>query len=994
MNFQDKLKQIGQNIITFIKKGFIQRFFRISYDVVWNIILFFLIVGLLGFFFIGGIGAGYFASLIKDEPLRPSEEMVGAIFNYEETSEIYFANNVFLGEVSSDLHRDVTTLDKVSKDIINGLIATEDEYFETHEGIVPKAILRAVFQEVSGSALQTGGSTLTQQIIKNQILTNEVSFDRKAKEIVLAMRLEKFMEKDEILEAYLNISPFGRNSNGRNIAGIQTAAQGIFGVDADEVNLAQAAFLAGLPQSPIAYSPFTNVGTVKSPEGLADGLSRMETVLSRMLSAGYINESQYQNALDFDLVGSLAERLPTTFDEYPYLSEEVRRRVESIFKEMLALEDGYTLEELESSPELNEQYQIYALRELSQGGYKIHTTINKEIYDKFQEVTANYSNYGRDKTAVVREGNETRTIMTEDPETEELIPLVQQQQAGAVLRDNATGAIIAFVAGRDFERDNVNFAVGTTRRQVGSTAKPILVYGPAYEEGVLQPGSILPDAKFVDNSGPDAWSPSNFSRGRYYGLVTARRAMVSSYNVSTAYGYIQLLQKANPIPDYLVKMGFDHIPENQYRLPAMALGSFEATVEENTSAFSTYGNNGQFVEGYMIEKIETIDGEVIYQHESKPVDVFSPQTSYLIIDVMRDAITSGTGGTARRNLKYPSVDWAGKTGTSNDLVDAWFVATNPNVTLGSWMGYGYRQSLDDGYSGRNQAYWAQLANAATDIDPELMAPAGRFQQPGGLVSRSFSLVSGLPPSEISRSLGLVGSDLFNANFVPSGEDYSVIKGNYVMVDGKAVIPGDQTPSEFVQGDGIIFNPEWLSNMGYDQFEDLNHLIPSNNAAWDGIEFPELKASDIVDTGKAPSAPQSLTKSGNTLSWNAPSSKNIVGYRIYRSPHPDDNEFNLVDSSTETELNVGNREAVYLIVAVDYFGRESEPSKVYIDGDFKEEEEVIDNSKGNEGNNNDKPDGNSGNNGNNGNNSGNDPGGSGNNNGNNNNEEPPNTDEDD
>lgn len=976
MNFQDKLKQIGQNIITFIKKGFIQRFFRISYDVVWNIILFFLVVGLLGFFFIGGIGAGYFASLIKDEPLRPSEEMVGAIFNYEETSEIYFANNVFLGEVSSDLHRDVTTLDKVSKDIINGLIATEDEYFETHEGIVPKAILRAVFQEVSGSALQTGGSTLTQQIIKNQILTNEVSFDRKAKEIVLAMRLEKFMEKDEILEAYLNISPFGRNSNGRNIAGIQTAAQGIFGVDADEVNLAQAAFLAGLPQSPIAYSPFTNVGTVKSPEGLADGLSRMETVLSRMLSAGYINESQYQNALDFDLVGSLAERLPTTFDEYPYLSEEVRRRVESIFKEMLALEDGYTLEELESSPELNEQYQIYALRELSQGGYKIHTTINKEIYDKFQEVTANYNNYGPDKTAVVREGNSTKTIMTEDPETEELIPLVQQQQAAAVLRDNETGAIIAFVPGRDFERDNVNFAVGTARRQVGSTAKPTLVYGPAFEEGVLQPGAILPDAKFIDNSGPDPWSPTNFLSHRFYGLVTARTALVQSYNVSTAYGYIKLLQNANPVPDYLVKMGFDHFPESRYSFPSNSLGTFEATVEENTSAFSTFANNGSFADGYMIEKIETIDGELIYQHTIEPVEVFSPQTSYLMIDVMRDVLTKGTGRPARANLNNPNVDWAGKTGTSDSFIDVWFVATNPNVTLGTWMGYGYRQTLDSSFSTRNQVYWAQLVNAATEVDPELMAPSTRFQQPNGLVSRSFSLVSGLQPSEISQSLGLVGSDLFNVNYAPNKSDNSLIEGNYVMVDGKAVIPGDQTPSEFIQGDGIIFNPEWLSEMKYDRLDDISQLIPFNNSAWQGIEFPELEASDLRDTGESPKAPRSLSKSDSMLKWNPSTSSNIVGYRVYRAANPDENEFHLVDSSIENELNVGKRDAVYLVVAVDYFGRESEPSQVYIDGDFEKEEEIddSDSNAGSEDNNGDSGD--------------NDPGESNNNNENNDNDEEP------
>ncbi|HHU19235.1 MAG TPA: penicillin-binding protein [Bacilli bacterium] len=963
MNFQDKLKQIGQGIKTFIDKGMIQRFFRVSYDVIWNIILFFLVIGLLFFFFIGGIGAGYFASLIKDEPLRSSEEMVSAIYNYEETSEIYFANNVFLGEVSSDLHRDVTTLDKVSQDIINGLIATEDEYFETHEGIVPKAILRAVFQEVTGSNVQTGGSTLTQQIIKNQILTNEVSFDRKAKEIVLAMRLENFMEKDEILEAYLNISPFGRNSNGRNIAGIQTAAQGIFGVDADEVNLAQAAFLAGLPQSPIGYSPFTNVGTVKSEEGLEAGLSRMETVLSRMLSAGYITEAQYQEALEFDLIGSLAERLPTTYDEYPYLSEEVRRRVERIFKEKLALEDGYTLEELESSAELNEQYQIYAARELSQGGYKIHTTINKEIYDKFQEVTANFNNFGRDKIAIVREGNETRTIMTEDPETEELVPLVQQQQVGAVLRKNDTGAILAFVAGRDFERDNVNFAVGTARRQVGSTAKPILVYGPAFEEGTLQPGSILPDVSFTFEGSADPWSPTNFLSHRFYGLVTARTALVQSYNVSTAYGYIDLLANHNPVPDYLVKMGFDHFPENRYSYASNSLGTFEATVEENTSAFSTFSNNGSFTEGYMIEKIETIDGELIYQHSSEPVEVFSPQTSYLMIDVMRDVLTNGTGRTARANLRYPNVDWAGKTGTSDSFVDIWFVATNPNVTLGTWMGYGYRQTLDSSFSTRNQVYWAELVNAATDIDPELMAPTKRFQQPSGLVSRSFSLVSGLQPSEITRSLGLVGSDLFNASYAPTANDYSVIEGNYVMVDGKAVIPGDQTPNEFIQGDGIIFNPEWLSDMNYDQLNDISQLIPFNNSAWEGIEFPELEASDIEDTGTAPSAPRSLAKSGNTLSWNAPSSKNIVGYRIYRSPNPDDNEFKLIDSSTETELNVGNRNAVYLVVAVDYFGRESEPSAVYIDGDFEEESDEDDNNAnaGNEGNNGNTSSGNNGNN---------------------------------
>src|SRR5690606_17891189 len=136
----------------------------------------------------------------------------------------------------------------------NAVIATEDEYFETHNGIIPKAIMRAVFQEVTNADTKSGGSTLTQQIIKNQILTNEVSFERKAKEILLALRLERFFEKDEILEAYLNIVPFGRNSSGQNIAGVQTAAVGIFGKNADELNIPQSAFIAGLPQSPSYYT--------------------------------------------------------------------------------------------------------------------------------------------------------------------------------------------------------------------------------------------------------------------------------------------------------------------------------------------------------------------------------------------------------------------------------------------------------------------------------------------------------------------------------------------------------------------------------------------------------------------------------------------------------------------------------------------------------------------------------------------------------------------
>src|SRR5690625_1834044 len=202
-------------------------------------------------------------------------------------------------------------------------------------GIVPKAIVRALYQEVSSSGAQTGGSTLTQQLIKNQILTNEVSFERKAKEILLAMRLENFFEKDEILEAYLNIIPYGRNSAGRNIAGIQTAAQGVFGVDASELNIPQAAYLSGLPQNPYAYTPFLNSGEVKKEESLQLGLGRMNTVLKRMYQNDFISEEEYNEALHYDIVSDFIEPRDDSLEKYPAIVYELEKRAIEVIIEKI-----------------------------------------------------------------------------------------------------------------------------------------------------------------------------------------------------------------------------------------------------------------------------------------------------------------------------------------------------------------------------------------------------------------------------------------------------------------------------------------------------------------------------------------------------------------------------------------------------------------------------------------------------------------------------------
>src|SRR5699024_10498497 len=385
-----QVKQFITKLRAFWDKGVIQSASRITYDVIANLLLFFAIIAVMIGLFGVGVGAGYFASLVKDEPIREYEEMRKDIYNYEETSQMYFANNKLIGEVRSELYREEVDLENVSDFIVEAVIATEDQEFYEHNGIVPKAIVRATLQEFTNASVQTGGSTLTQQIIKNQILTNEVSFDRKAKEILLAMRLENFFEKDEILEAYLNIIPYDRNSSGRNIAGIQTAAKGVFGKDASELNLAQSAYLSGLPQNHYAFTPFTQKGELKGEEGLEPGINRMKTVLKRMYQNEFITKEEYSEALEYDIVADFTDKKESPAEKYPAIVFEVEKQARKILREKFAEEDDFTAEDLESDEALYEQYDTLASRALSMNGYEIHSTIDKDMYDTIEKVVKNF----------------------------------------------------------------------------------------------------------------------------------------------------------------------------------------------------------------------------------------------------------------------------------------------------------------------------------------------------------------------------------------------------------------------------------------------------------------------------------------------------------------------------------------------------------------------------------------------------------------------------
>ncbi|MEG0259225.1 MAG: transglycosylase domain-containing protein, partial [Lysinibacillus sp.] len=891
-------------------------------SVVWNLGLLFTIFLFVGFIFVGSVGAGYFASLVKEEPLRSKDELRDLIFNYEETSEIYFANDVKIGKLRTDLDRRKTSLSEVSPNVLNAVLATEDEYFREHNGIVPKAVFRGLLQDVTNSASQTGGSTLTQQLIKNQVLTNEVSYERKAKELLLAMRLEHFMTKDEILQAYLNIIPYGRNASGRNIAGIETAAEGIFGVKAKDLSLPQAAYIAGIPQAPYAYTPFTNGGVLKSAEALKPGIDRMKTVLSRMKTADYISNEEYQAALDYDITADFRDPEIRAEDQYPWLTYELENRAKEIIAEMLATKDGIDPERLKSEENVKEKYMILADRDIRSKGYRIHSTVNKEMYDAMQKAAADFKYYGH-----------TYTKKGTDPVTGEEIDIQMPVQVGSMLIENSTGRILSFLGGRDFKTEEMNHATQAYRSN-GSTMKPLLVYAPAIEYGVIGAGSPLVDVKFNWNG----WKPYNYIANDERGLIPAREALADSQNLSTARLYYSIINRRPA--QYLAQMDFSKLVAEDYENPSLSIGALKhgTTVEENTNAFATFANGGQFIDAYMIEKIEDLEGNLVYQHQTEPVQVFSPQTSYIITDMMRDVLSSGTGTRARSTLKFSS-DFAAKTGTTQDYKDVWFVGYNPNISLGVWMGYDQPRSLytfNNTYrqpSERINMMWGTLMNAMYDVNPELLDPKTSFKAPKSVVSASFCGISGLAPSAACASAGLVRSDLFNAKvFLPSQPDDSLTSSSVVTIEGKTYNAHPNTPTEFVKAAGSGINQAFIKRMLGPLGGNPASLLPKNSS----LAESSVAAVDFPNDGVAPAA-VTATITNNTLTWTKSSSKDVVGYRVYRVT---DGGTSLVKSVLEAgplSLTVPSGQS-YIVVAVDITGLASAQSNVIVNGELPPPEE--------------------------------------------------------
>lgn len=733
--------------------------FFTAYDTIWNVILFLLLSFTLLGILVFSIGLGYFAALVNDEQVQPADEVKTALTEMTESTTVAFGSGESLGTLRADLIRERIDYDDISPYVTEALIATEDEYFYEHNGVVPKAFLRATLQQVGGSESGTGGSTLTQQLVKNQLLTNETTFDRKATELLLAFRVEKLLNKEEILGAYLNAVSFGRNANGQNIAGIQAAAEGVFGKNASELNLAESAFLAGMPKNPYAYTPFMQGGEVKSEEALKPGKNRQLFVLERMRTEGVITQEEYDKAVDYDIYANLTDSVTVPNQNYPFLTEEVERRSIDILKYHLAEKEGVSREDVNTTPLLNQEYTQKANQALRNQGYHIETTIDKTIYDTMQDVKNNSNYYYGNKS--IQQAEDASEEEQEESNQE------FEHEIGAVLKDNASGKILGFIGGRNHENSSINHATQTTR-SAGSTMKPLITYGPALDKGLIAPDTVLLD-KFFTIPGTD-YSPRNYDVDEEFGLVSAKHALSNSYNLSTLRLWADV-REHNP-QEYFEKMGIPlpgHLYSNQDTLiPSLPLGVNDMSVIQNVDAFSTFGNNGKMSDSYMVESITSPEGEVIYEHEGSSKQVFKESTAFLMSDMLEESFQTGSAYHISDFYdRYDNrFDWAAKTGTSNSFIDSWFMGYNPKVTLGLWMGYDRnipQVANQDAEQYMHVYNWRDLATALSEAAPEKMGENQKFNRPDSVREVEYCALTMEKEDDCSKSLdkpikGLIAED--------------------------------------------------------------------------------------------------------------------------------------------------------------------------------------------------------------------------------------------
>lgn len=900
-------------------------------------IYFGIFIGLLA----GGAVTGYVAALVKNEEVRPRTVIEERVGENALTGYVYFRDDSLVGQLRTDEDRLIVEYEDLPKQVIDALLAIEDNNFFEHYGVDINGLGRAVKQKLLNEETQTGGSTLTQQLARRVFLSLDKTDSRKIKEIFLSLRMERYLTKEEILAAYLNKMPFGNGSSGYQVFGIRAAAKGIFNItDLNQLNIAQAAYLAGLPQRPSAYTAFTGKGQYNE-EGIGLALDRQKTVLYRMLETGRITQQQYDEAIGFDVRKTLAKPTEKAYSTYPYLMLEAERQAAEIM--LMQQDPDLTKEDLrkkENAPMIEE-----AREHLLRGGFKVYTTIDKEIYQFMREIGSNPENF---------------TPYSEEKGLE---------QIAAVMLDHKTGAILGMLEGRDFYEEQMNYATQMTR-QPGSTMKTIAAYLPAIEQGIIQPASIIDDSPIVMKDYQKGFHiPMNVDK-KFSGLVTAREALNKSMNIPALKIFNEELKIENAWA-FVKKLGITTLqPEDNGAQTGVIGGlSIGVSVEELTNAYGAIPNMGMYNDAYMIEKITDAEGKIVYEHKAEPTRVFSEQSAFLMTDMLKTVISSPSGsghGLTSQFKHYGEVPIAGKTGSTQSYGDVWFMGYTPDITLGVWAGYEEQiNSLSNDGKKRARSIWAKIMDKLVETKPDLLT-TDKFPQPGGIVKATVSSASGLLPSQLTKEAGMLVTDWFNKKFVPKEIDDSLVKMAVISYEGVNYVPNPATPLDMLKEQVVVKRKKPLDAL-MDEIQAAQAKLPASSRRAMSVYLPKDAANDApskpdprVDDGSAPPPPSNVrlqTADGVlVLTFTESAAKDVVGYRVYKSmnnqPYVKEGESILAGSEYKAKLYASSSQSYsYYVTSVDVVGNESKPSLIVTYGQSPIVPEIPGDTGGGDGSNN-------------------------------------------
>lgn len=891
-------------------RGFITAAQIAGLTVLW-LIFFGVLAGLVA----AGTVTGYIASLVHDEPIRPPSLIEEKINENALTGFVYFNDNTPIGQLRTEEDRRPITYDQVPQTIIEAVIAIEDKNFFTHPGVDTNGLFRAVKQQLLNESVQTGGSTITQQLARRVFLSLDQTQSRKAKEIFLSLRLERYLDKKEIITAYLNKVPYGNGSSGYQVFGIKAAAKGIFGVEKlENLNIAQAAYLAGVPQQPSRFSAFTGKGEFNE-KNFNRAVERTKLVLRRMLEEHKINQAEYEQALAFDLYSSLAKPSEKAYNTYPYLMLEVERQAA---EQLVLLQNPeFTREDLKKKE--NAALIEEARGQLLRGGYKVKTTIDKKIYSIMRGIAEDPANYAKDH------------------------PVKGVEQIAAVMLDQKTGAILGMLEGRDFHIEQMNFATQMTR-QPGSAMKPIAAYLPAIDKGLIQPASIIDDSPVILKNGGGGYHIPKNSNNRYSGLVTARQALNMSYNIPALKIFLDKVTIKESWA-FARSLGITTLVKEDDAAQTGVIGGLKygVTVEELTNAYSAIANKGVFNDAYLIEEIRDVNNQIVYKHKPNPQRIVSEQSAFLMTDMLRTVVTSGTATSLKSQFKnYGKIPIAGKTGTTQNYGDVWFQGFTPDVTLGVWAGYEkVIHTLSSDSHGRARAIWAKIMNEVTEARPELF-PTKEFEKPDGIINMTVSSVSGKLPTDLTKQAGKLVSDIFNRKFIPTEQDDALVKVKYISYNGINYLPHAETPEDLLRESVMIVREtpldalmeELKAKLGQTSAQSrkpLGYYLPT-----DASQSAPSKVDPRVDDGSPPNPVSHIAvetlKGLVRITFTPSTQEDVAGYRLYRSLNG--GPYQKIEASVPTGEDpkfvnyiTNGQSYSYYVTAVDVAGNESAPSEI-------------------------------------------------------------------